>query len=183
MLIEIKESEFKVNINLIYATNANFTGIPVYKNPICYLHEDAAKALLRASEEASSVGLQLLVFDAFRPTEAQWKLWTHSPDPNFLAHPERGSPHSRGTAVDLTLLDRNENQLEMGTKFDAFTHLSHHGNKEISVEARHNRLLLLGIMTAAGWDFYKNEWWHYQLFDSKKYPLINDKDVPQSIMR
>ena len=182
MLIEIKESEYKVDINLIYATNENFTGIPVYKRPICYLHEDAAKALLRASQEASSIGLKLVIFDALRPTEAQWKLWNHTPDPNFLANPERGSPHSRGVAIDLSLLDQNGNQLEMGTEFDAFTPLSHHGNKEISIIARKNRLLLLGIMTSAGWDYYKNEWWHYQLFESRKYPLINDEDVPQSIM-
>ena len=182
MLIEIKELEYQVDIHLMYATNENFTGIPIYKKPMCYLHKDAAKALLKASQEASSIGLKILILDAFRPTEAQWKLWNHTPDPNFLANPERGSPHSRGVAVDLTLLDRNGKQLKMGTAFDAFTELSHHGNKEISVEARQNRLLLLGIMTYAGWDFYENEWWHYQLFDAKKYPLIKDEDVPQGIM-
>ena len=54
----------------------------------------------------------------------------------------------------------------MGTAFDAFTPLSHHGRTDVSAEAQRNRLLLMGLMTAAGWDFYRNEWWHYQLFDA-----------------
>ena len=68
----------------------------------------------------------------------------------------------------------------MGTTFDAFTTRSHHGNMEVSTEAQHNRALLMGIMTIAGWDFYRNEWWHYQLFNAKKLPLLSDLvlDVP-----
>ena len=110
-------------------------------------------------------------------------LWNHTPDPDFLADPRRGSPHSRGIAVDLTLIDQQGQELEMGTAFDAFTSLSHHGNDEITAEAQRNRFLLLGIMTTAGWDFYRNEWWHYQLFNSRDYPLISDDDLPRSMMR
>jgi len=43
-------------------------------------------------------------------------------------------------------------------------------------------MILLGIMTAAGWDFYENEWWHYQLHNSKTWPLINDKNIEKIIM-
>ena len=114
-----------------------------------------------------------MIYDAFRPTEAQWILWEHSPNPDFLANPQTGSPHSRGVAVDLTLLDQNGKELEMGTKFDDFCTQSHHGNLEISPLAQRNRYILMGIMTTAGWDFYQNEWWHYQLFKSKNYPLLS----------
>ncbi|HEC14456.1 MAG TPA: D-alanyl-D-alanine dipeptidase, partial [Rhodospirillales bacterium] len=44
------------------------------------------------------------------------------------------------------------------------------------------RLILLGLMTASGWDFYKNEWWHYQLFDCRGLPVLGDADLPQSMM-
>ncbi|MFN8930325.1 MAG: M15 family metallopeptidase, partial [Alphaproteobacteria bacterium] len=54
---------------------------------------------------------------------------------------------------------------------------SHHGNQEISAEAQKNRLLLMGIMTTAGWDFYRNEWWHYQLFNSRDYALYSDAEA------
>ena len=53
---------------------------------------------------------------------------------------------------------------------------------DIPVEAQRNRLLLMGLMTAAGWDFYRNEWWHYQLFDARRYPLVSDADLPRPMM-
>ena len=109
-------------------------------------------------------------------------LWNACPDPDFLADPRRGSPHSRGVAVDVTLLGPDGAELDMGTGFDAFTPLSHHGNCEIAPAAQRNRMLLLGIMSAAGWDFYSKEWWHYQLFDSRRYPLLSDSVLPQGMM-
>ena len=60
----------------------------------------------------------------------------------------------------------------MGTDFDEFSKLSYHGSKEISELAYRNRLILLGIMMSAGWDFFRNEWWHFQLFNSKNYPIL-----------
>jgi hypothetical protein len=95
----------------------------------------------------------------------------------YLADPARGSIHSFGMAVDVTLLDANGLELDMGTAFDAFTPHSHHGNLEISTQAQKNRLLLMGIMTTAGWDFYRNEWWHYQLFNSRDYTLYADANA------
>jgi len=128
--------------------------------------------------------LRFRIFDAYRPQEAQRKLWAHTPDPNFLADPARGSAHSRGVAVDLTLIGEDGQDLDMGTEFDAFTPLSFHANTEVSLEAQKNRFLLLGIMSAAGWDFYRNEWWHYQMFNARaKYPLISDSALPESMMR
>ena len=78
-------------------------------------------------------------------------------------------------AVDLTLVDGNNNELDMGTEFDEFSRLSYHGCMDISRESYKNRVLLLGIMTDSGWDFFRNEWWHYQLFNSKKFPIIDSK--------
>lgn len=181
-LIEISSPEYDVDIALAYATPENFTGVPVYATPVCYLHRVAAEALSQAINSAAQIGLRLLVFDAFRPSEAQWVLWNHTPDPGFLADPRRGSPHSRGVAVDLTLIDETGAALDMGTGFDAFTPLSHHGNEDISAEAQRNRLLLLGLMTEAGWDFYRNEWWHYQLFNSRDYTLVSDAELPRQMM-
>ena len=181
-LIEISPPEYDVDIALAYATPDNFTGITVYATPVCYLHRAAAEALSQAIASAAQIGLRLLVFDAFRPSEAQWVLWNHTPDPDFLADPRRGSPHSRGVAVDLNLIDETGAALDMGTGFDAFTPLSHHGNKDISAKAQRNRLLLLGLMTEAGWDFYRNEWWHYQLFNSRDYTLVSDAELPRRMM-
>lgn len=182
MLVEIAPPRHPVTLDLAYATARNFTGAPIYRRAACYLHPDAALRLARAIELAAGLGLGLKIFDAFRPSEAQWAMWSVRPDPEFLADPRRGSPHSRGVAVDLTLIDGQRRELEMGTSFDAFTPLSHHGNMAVSPEAQRNRHVLLGLMSAAGWDFYKNEWWHYQLFDARRYPLISDRALREPMM-
>ena len=70
----------------------------------------------------------------------------------------------------------------MGTPFDNFTKESFHGNVTIIKEVQKNRHVLLGIMSAAGWNFYKKEWWHYQLFNAKKYKLIKNNMLDQPIM-
>jgi D-alanyl-D-alanine dipeptidase len=183
MLIEITPTTHDVELDIAYASARNLTGRPVYARAACYLHRDAEAGLCRAIDLARPLGLRLRIFDAFRPAEAQWVLWNACPDPDFLADPRRGSPHSRGVAIDLTLVERGGAALEMGTAFDAFTPLSHHANSEIPPKAQRNRFTLLGLMSAAGWDFYSKEWWHYQLFDARsRYPLLSDSVLPFPMM-
>lgn len=175
---------FDVEIDLRYATSDNFTGRPIYARALAFLHPEAAEALHRASAGAIRLGYRLRVLDAYRPPEAQRRLWDHTPDPAFVAPPERGSPHSRGVAADVTLIDAFGRELDMGTDFDAFTPASHHGSVLIGREAQKNRTLLLGLMTEAGWDYYRNEWWHYQLFDAReRFPLIEDGEAAPPLLR
>jgi D-alanyl-D-alanine dipeptidase len=181
-LVAVTEAEFDVDIRLAYATGDNLTGQPVYARALCYLHRDAAAALGRAVALARGQGLKLRLFDAFRPTEAQWRLWHSRPDPDFLADPRRGSPHSRGVAVDLTLIDRQGTALDMGTPFDEFSPRAHHDHPGLSAQVQRNRFMLLGLMSAAGWDFYMKEWWHYQLFNARGYPLWSDRALPRRMM-
>ena len=72
--------------------------------------------------------------------------------------------------------------MESRWKWEPPTPLSHHGNADILKDAQRNRLLLLGLMTQAGWDFYRNEWWHYQLFNSRDYPLVNDAQLHKPML-
>ncbi len=181
-LLPVATPERELDIQLAYATANNFTGKPVYRHARAFLHADALTALDRAILLARAQGFRFRIFDAYRPPEAQWVMWNHTPDPEFLADPRRGSPHSRGVAVDLTLLDGEGRELDMGTGFDAFTPLSHHASLDVSARAQANRYTLLGIMTAAGWDFYRNEWWHYQLFNSRTYPLYSNSALPEGLM-
>jgi D-alanyl-D-alanine dipeptidase len=181
-LVAVTEAEFDVEIRLAYATADNLTGRPVYHRALCYLHQDAAAALKRAIAFARGLDLRLRIFDAFRPSEAQWRLWESRPDPTFLADPRRGSPHSRGVAVDLTLIDRSGAPLDMGTGFDDFSPRAHHDAPALPASVQRNRFILLGLMSAAGWDFYMKEWWHYQLFDARRYPLYSDRALPQRMM-
>lgn len=183
MVLEKINPKEGLDISLAYGTPHNFTGQLIYQNPVCYLHQEAAVLLEKARCLALSQNLGLRVYDAFRPTEAQWKLWEHVPDPDYVADPRKGSPHGRGIAVDLTLYSlKSQEALDMGTDFDDLREKSHHGRADISTEAQKNRYLLLGIMMSAGWDLYMNEWWHYQLFKAQTYPLLSDREAPEPMM-
>ena len=184
MLVEITEAGSGVEIDLLYATADNLTGSPIYRRAACYLHPDTAELLARAVELAAPLGYRLKIYDAFRPAEAQWVLWRYLPDPLYIADPRRGSPHSMGAAVDLTLVAADTGQvLDMGTGFDDMRPLSWHGDTNVPALAQRNRAILLGVMTAAGFDFYRNEWWHYQLFKPRgRYPVLSDSVLAKGMM-
>lgn len=181
-LVPVGQPDFDVDIALAYATTGNVTGKQIYRHADCYLHPEAAAALQRAIELARPHGLRFKIFDAYRPVEGQWALWHAFPDPEFVADPRKGGIHTRGIAVDLTLIDATGRALDMGTEFDSFEAQAHHARTDISLEAQRNRFLLLGLMSAAGWDFYQNEWWHYQLFKSRDYPVVDQASLPRPMM-
>ena len=107
-LTRISSPEYDVELALAYATADNITGKPIYRHAACWLHSDAAAALTRAILLAGELDLKFRIFDAYRPVEAQWNLWNHDPNPIFLTDPRSGSPHSRGVAIDLTLVRRTD---------------------------------------------------------------------------
>lgn len=181
-LREVTEALLPVRLDLRYATSDNILGRPVYRTARCFLHALAFDRLAAAAEQARRLGLRLKIFDGYRPPAAQWLFWRHNPDPQFVADPRRGSAHGRGAAVDLTLVDSEERELDMGTGFDAFTPLSWHGHDGVGAEAQRNRLLLLGLMAGAGWEHYAKEWWHYQLPNAAALPLLADGAAAPKLM-
>jgi zinc D-Ala-D-Ala dipeptidase len=173
-LVQITPQTHNVIIDVLYATDRNFTGKPVYNKPLLFLHKDTLPLLEKAIELAAQQGLCLKIFDGFRPQTAQERLWAFCPNPIYVMPPTKGSVHTRGVAIDLTLATPNGEELDMGTSFDSFLMASHHGASDISQTAAANRYRLLGIMMSADWDLYKYEWWHYQLFNPTEYPLIKE---------
>lgn len=178
-LVKITKDEFNIELDLRYASTNNVCGIKLYSSPVCYLHPEAAKALHRAVLLAAEKNLRFKIFDGFRPLKVQKFMYEKFPDNGenggFVSNPQTGStPHCRGVAIDLTLIDSNDNELEMGSDFDEFSDLAFHDCDRISSIAKDNRKLLLDIMTKAGWDFYSKEWWHYQLFNARQYDVIFD---------
>ncbi len=173
--IELDSHTPHLALDIRLATSNNFTGQPIYNRPAAYLHKDAWQALQVALKSAEKLGFTILVWDAFRPQEAQQRLWDHTPDETYISHPVTGTrPHCRGVAIDLTLVDSNGQELDMGTGFDDFRPLAHHNNTAISTEALHNRLILAGLMHAAGFVYNPHEWWHYQLPNLADYPIMTD---------
>ena len=182
-MIEILPERFPVQLALAYATPDNIVGRPIYRRAACFLHPHALPLLERAIALAAALGLRLKIFDAFRPAEAQWVLWNAAPGSPYVADPRRGSPHSRGVALDLTLVDgASGRELDMGTPFDSFEERAHHGYMPLPPSVLRHRSILLGIMSAAGWDFYSKEWWHYQMFDPRRYPVFSDSAAGTALM-
>lgn len=173
VLFEITEQKYPVVIDLRYGTTDNVTHKPIYKNSRCFLHTETKSIFEKAIEFAAGQNLRFKIFDAFRPHAAQQMLWDMCPDETFVANPAKGSNHTRGVAIDLTLVNSNGDELNMGTPFDDFTSDSYH-TTILTPEVQNNRFLLLGIMMSAGWDFYDKEWWHYQIFQAKTFDLIKD---------
>ncbi len=163
-----------IDIDLRYASADNISGRPLYDHGQALLHRDAMAALVRAADLAAAQGLRLRVYDAWRPAAAQWRLWQVLPDPAYVADPRVGSMHTRGIAVDLTLADAGGHPLDMGTGFDEMSAASAHGCTTITPQAQRHRAWLAGLMALSGWVHLGSEWWHYNLPDAVRYPLIDD---------
>jgi len=173
-LVPITPGTHRVDIRLAYATDDNFTGKTIYRAAHCLLLAQAEAALRKAVAIAGQAGHTLRIFDAYRPPQAQQALWDFLPDDRYVASPKRGSNHSRGTALDLTLVGADGQALDMGTGFDDMTEASGHFCAGLPEAVQRNRLLLLGIMQAAGFAHIASEWWHYELPGSRALPVIED---------
>ena len=173
-LVQITGDSHGVVIDLVYAGDANFTGRAIYDHPLCFLHPEAEACLRKAVIAARGLGLGLKIFDAFRPHEAQEALWAFAPDPDYIADPKQGSNHTRGVALDLTLVDDRGEALDMGTPVDTMSAESHHFYPAHPASVQVNRMKLLTVMLEAGFVHHPREWWHYQLPDAQRFPLVGN---------
>ncbi len=158
---------------LMYATDENFTGQPIYEFVEAYLRYGTVKKLMAVSQELARQGLYIKIWDAFRPVSAQFKLWEIYPDPTYVANPNVGySSHSRGNTIDLTLVDENGLELEMPTGFDDFSPRADRNYGDCTPEAAANAKLLQDTMERHGFTGYFGEWWHFS--DTVSYPVEKD---------
>lgn len=164
-----------LHIDLKYATADNITGAPIYREARCLLHTEAVTALAKSISIAQLAGLQPVVYDAYRPQQAQAILWNACPDPQYVVDVAIGSNHSRGTAIDVTLMDDRGHLLDMGAGFDEMHDRSHAWHPSVPPAAQRNRLLLNAIMFGGGFVGINSEWWHFELPDAARYPLLDDQ--------
>lgn len=151
-----------IAVELKYAAGDNFTGKRIYDFTEAYLRYGTVKKLLAVQKDLAELGLSLKIWDAFRPPEAQFRLWDACPDPTYVSDPNKGfSKHSRGGTVDVTLVDSLGNELEMPTAFDDFSALADRDYSDCPEEAAANALLLQNLMESHGFSAYWGEWWHF----------------------
>lgn len=155
---------------LLYATDRNFTGQVIYDFTDAYLRYGTVKKLIAVSEDLAQLGLSLKIWDGFRPVSAQFRLWEVCPDPAFVANPQKGhSSHSRGSTVDITLVDTDGNELEMPTGFDDFSKKADRDYSDCTETAASHAELLEILMEKHGFRGYSAEWWHFS--DTDEYPV------------
>lgn len=172
-LVELSEYIPSILVELKYATEDNFTGQIIYDFENARLRYGTVKKLAEVQEELSELGLGLKIWDAYRPTAAQFALWEVCPDARYVANPINGfSSHSRGNTVDLTLVTADGEEVEMPSGFDDFSALADRDYSDVSETASANARLLEDVMTAHGFKPYSAEWWHYS--DEESYPVFEE---------
>ena len=187
-----------------YYSTYNFIGerIDGYEEPCALLTLEAARALKAVSGEAAAQGFRLKIFDAYRPARAvrHFELWGIEDldlrmKPFFYPDLEKGelfalgyiarrSTHSRGSTVDLTLLDmKSGKELDMGSPFDLFSEISHPDYRGITEEQFENRMMLRNLMVRSGFDPIDCEWWHFTLQDEPYPDTYFDFPVSSAYLR
>lgn len=149
-------------VELKYATADNFTGQVIYDFDVAYARYGTVKKLAAAAEILEGRGYFLKIWDAYRPVSAQFRLWDVCPNPTYVANPNVGfSNHTRGCAIDLTIVDSNGKDVVMPTGFDDFSVKADRDYSDVSKEAADNALMLQNVMESCGFSGYYGEWWHY----------------------
>lgn len=180
--VYIKDIIPDVVLDVRYAGSNNFIGKPIegYLRPKVIISAPAAKALKSVQEELKSKGYCLKVFDAYRPQRAvnHFIKWAKNVEDTVMkqqfypnvdkkdlfssGYIASRSGHSRGSTVDLTIIDANTGkEVDMGSSYDLFDDISHHNSPRITPEQQKNREILKETMRKYGFTPYPQEWWHY----------------------
>ena len=187
-----------------YYSTYNFIGdrIDGYEEPCALAAVEAARALKSAAAELLVQGYRLKLFDAYRPARAvkHFVLWGIEDQdvrmkPYFYPDLEKQSlfaegyiakrsSHSRGSAVDVTLLDmKTGKEVDMGSPFDLFSVISHPDCRDITGEQYENRMLLQKTMVRNGFRTLDCEWWHFSLEDEPYPDTYFDFPVSSAYLR
>lgn len=159
-----------IYVELMYATDNNFTGVRIYDFTDAYLRYGTVKKLANVQKELKEQGYSLKIWDAYRPFEAQQKLWEVYPDPNYVANPANGmKKHNLGGTVDITMVAADGSVISMPTEFDDFSLKADRDYSDIEdEEAVKNVMILQNAMENNGFTGYQGEWWDYSKSEAKR---------------
>ncbi|WKD86155.1 D-alanyl-D-alanine dipeptidase [Polaribacter huanghezhanensis] len=182
--VYLKDVDHTIQSEMRYISHNNFIGKPIdgYQKATIIVSKPAAIALKKVQQKLMQFNLSLKVFDAYRPQQAvdhfvRWakrlndtlmKQYYYPKVPKNqlfkLGYIASKSGHTRGSTVDLTIVDvTTGKELDMGSPYDFFGNTSHVIYKKLTEKQRANRLLLRSLMLSNGFNPYENEWWHFTL--------------------
>ncbi|MBR6377087.1 MAG: M15 family metallopeptidase [Oscillospiraceae bacterium] len=174
-LVELLAYDDSFIIDQKYATTNNFTGVQQYDRELCLVNRDIVEMLITANKLAKENGLRLKIWDAYRPISVQQALHDSAPEElaAYVPAPSPYSMHARGISVDVTLCDMDGNELNMPTRFDDFSEAANSDYEGASVSKIANRELLNMIMSDAGFQRSKLEWWHFDGPNRDDYEILD----------
>jgi len=173
--VDIKRVDPTIVIDLRYGGSNNFTRRPLYPPGMpAMVRFSVAQRLVFAQKYLKEHGYSLKIWDAYRPRTAQQQLWEAIRNNSYVADPKEGigSMHTRGTAVDVTLVDKAGKEVAMPTEFDNFTPAAMLYYQGPNPVVRSNLKLLQKAMARAGFYGLRTEWWHFCAADWTTYPPV-----------
>jgi D-alanyl-D-alanine dipeptidase len=181
-LVEVGKAAPGVRIELRYAGPRNCVGAAIYPADFpCLVRPVIARRLEYAQQLLRPRGCGLKIWDGYRPVAAQHAIWSHFSRLGFVADPYdgRGSLHSWGLAVDVTLVDAGGHDVAMPSDFDVFAPVASGIYRGSNVEVGRNLRLLQVVMKASGFIGLSTEWWHFAARDWRQYsPLTATPAAP-----
>jgi len=164
-------SEYDVIVSMKLSTEETTIGEPFYNKNICMLQYDILPMMQKAMEKFREDGYIMVIYDAYRPTSVQQRWFDVVRVHKWVADPSigMGGVHDRGTAVDISLVDFNGNELEFPTPMHTFTEASARNSTAMTATARANMDYMLGVMLECGFTYINSEWWHFQDVNTKYY--------------
>ncbi len=177
-MIELITLDKTIKLDIRYATDDNFMGRAVYPEARAFLHEAAADGVLNVHKRLAPRGLGVVIYDGYRPwsiTKLFWETVTQE-QRKFVADPEKGSKHNRGSAVDLSIYDlATGGAIPMPSGYDEFTERASPDYSGGTPEETANRDMLRALMESVGFAVNPNEWWHFDFHDWQSHPIL---DIP-----
>ena len=173
--VNLKDFSQDFIYDMKYATEDNFLKAKVYDCAECLLRFKTVQALIAANNDFKKKGFKIKLYDCYRPLSIQKKMWEIVSNPEYVADPKKGSIHNRGGAVDISLVDSNGKEVDMGTPFDFFGIQAGHNYTKLSNEVKSNRKYLKKVMIKNGFNSFDSEWWHYNLKTGLKDKVSNQK--------
>ncbi|MBP9925525.1 MAG: M15 family metallopeptidase [Cyclobacteriaceae bacterium] len=163
-----------LKLDIRYATTNNFTGEKIYTMARAYARKPVAESLKKIQADLKKQGLELKIFDGYRPYSATVKFYETYHDTTYVASPYKGSRHNRGCALDLTVIDsKTGEELKMPTGYDSFKKEAWPTTPVSDPKIRKNRQLLIDAMEKHGFKVNASEWWHFDFVGWQKFTVMD----------
>jgi D-alanyl-D-alanine dipeptidase len=172
-MVKLDDLVKNIEIDLRYAGSDNIVGKPVYASKTAYLRKGTADKLDKANRLLWKQGYKIKVWDAYRSQKDHQLLYDNAPDKSVFMDPKKApSNHTRGAAVDCTLVTLDGTKVDMPSDFDDGTALAYRTYEKCTAAQKKNALVLENAMKSCGFIPYKNEWWHFDDTEYKSYPML-----------